>query len=263
MEYTSGCISTWGTFAQQYGYFEIRARMPEGRGLWPNFWFLSDRNRPDSTGIWPPEIDVCEYMGERPNEILMNYHFRDSQNRHQFKSGLYTAPRPFNEDFHIFGVYWTTDTMQFFIDDTLRHQVVTNDCPNGADWFDPQFDRCLPGKVALCDEPMHFQIELSLKNDKIVGMPIDETTPFPSYFDIDYVRVYTIADYPIAVSVNHTLHTKSVENQCASPLFSLSGRIYRYRTFTNTNGYGKQFWTSSNKPLIAGNTIIVRMGNSR
>ena len=56
-EYISGILTTQGSFAQKYGYFEIRAKIPVGIGVWPAFWMLAD------DGGWPPEIDVLEGRG--------------------------------------------------------------------------------------------------------------------------------------------------------------------------------------------------------
>lgn len=36
-----------------YGYFEIEAKLPTGKHLWPAFWLWSEKG-------WPPEIDVFE-----------------------------------------------------------------------------------------------------------------------------------------------------------------------------------------------------------
>lgn len=56
--YYTGQINTWETWAQTYGYFEITAKMPRGKGYWPAFWLAH-------AGIgWPPEIDVVEAWGE-------------------------------------------------------------------------------------------------------------------------------------------------------------------------------------------------------
>ena len=34
-DYTSGMLSSRDSFAQTYGYFEIKCEMPEGQGTWP------------------------------------------------------------------------------------------------------------------------------------------------------------------------------------------------------------------------------------
>jgi hypothetical protein len=50
--YISGILTTQASFAQKYGYFEIRSKIPVGTGVWPAFWMLAN------DGGWPPEIDV-------------------------------------------------------------------------------------------------------------------------------------------------------------------------------------------------------------
>lgn len=39
-DYTSGMLTTYSSFAQTYGYFEMRADMPNDQGVWPAFWLL-------------------------------------------------------------------------------------------------------------------------------------------------------------------------------------------------------------------------------
>ncbi len=57
IKYATGMISTSDTWAQKYGYFEVEARIPQGKGRWPAFWLTF-------AGLgWPPEIDVFEAYG--------------------------------------------------------------------------------------------------------------------------------------------------------------------------------------------------------
>ena len=41
--YASSEISTFKTFRQQYGFFEVRAKFPGVTGMWPAFWLMPDR----------------------------------------------------------------------------------------------------------------------------------------------------------------------------------------------------------------------------
>ena len=56
-------ITTDGKFYQTYGYFEMEAKLPRGRGVWPAFWLLN-HDQPDP---YRPEIDIMEaYPGGGP-----------------------------------------------------------------------------------------------------------------------------------------------------------------------------------------------------
>ena len=70
MQFTSGIIHSYGKHAQKFGWFEIRCRIPKGKGLWPAFWLLPQ------AGGWPPEIDVFEILGSNTGIIFFTNHWR-------------------------------------------------------------------------------------------------------------------------------------------------------------------------------------------
>ena len=65
-QYTSARLITNGKASWTYGHFEIRAKMPCGKGTWPAIWTLGTVNDP-----WPAngEIDIMEHVGMDPTTV--------------------------------------------------------------------------------------------------------------------------------------------------------------------------------------------------
>jgi beta-glucanase (GH16 family) len=71
--YTSARLKTAGKFAQQYGRFEARIKIPQGQGIWPAFWMLGN----DIAAVkWPfcGEIDIMENIGKEPAKVHGSMH---------------------------------------------------------------------------------------------------------------------------------------------------------------------------------------------
>jgi beta-glucanase (GH16 family) len=162
LEYTSGYIDSRVTFTQRYGYFEIRAKMPEGRGFWPAFWLLSGDDHPSPSVA---EIDVFEYLGHDTHTVYMSNHWRDEQGERQSFTELYTGP-DFSGEFHTFAVEWTPSEIIWYVDSEVRHRT----------------SRGVPS------EPLFLIANLAIGG----GWPGDPkaSTLFPGYLEIDYIRVY-------------------------------------------------------------------------
>jgi beta-glucanase (GH16 family) len=109
-EYTSGILTTQGSFAQKYGYFEIRSKIPVGIGVWPAFWMLAD------DGGWPPEIDVMEGRGQRPGDLVMTTHWRIQATQIVYSCGFDFQVPDASAAFHDYGVLWQPDRLIYFID---------------------------------------------------------------------------------------------------------------------------------------------------
>jgi len=157
--YTSGMMTTLGKFSQQYGRFEIRCRVPNGKGMWPAFWLL-----PEALG-WPPEIDVLEILGHEPDKVYMTHHFRDAEKKHKSDGGSWRGP-DFSVGFHEFAVEWSAQRIQWFVDGVERFRSEKS-IPHGK---------------------MYLLVNLAVGGGW-PGAP-DEKTHFPAAFEVDYVRVY-------------------------------------------------------------------------
>lgn len=156
--YVSGMISSRASLVQQYGYFEIRARLPGGRGLWPAFWLLTP-------GAWPPEIDAMEARGAPGYAV--HVHWRDGD-AHQ-SSGCDIPLADGADVFHDFGVLWTPAAIAFYLDRAPVAWIRTK----------PGFDR-----------PMYMLANLAVGG--WAGAP-DDTTAFPATFAIDRIAAWTLA----------------------------------------------------------------------
>ena len=159
--YTSGMATTFGKFSQAFGWFEVRAKFPRGKGLWPAFWLL-----PESGKAWPPEIDILEILDHEPNIVYMTNHWRtETGTHHEGKGEKFVGP-DFSADFHTFALQWTPDELVWYVDGVERYAT----------------------RDHIPQEKMYVLLNLAVGGDW-PGMPNAET-PFPSFMDVDYVRVY-------------------------------------------------------------------------
>ncbi|TIU27342.1 MAG: glycosyl hydrolase family protein, partial [Mesorhizobium sp.] len=103
--------STGRGFAQEYGYFEMRAAFHGGAGAWPAFWMLS----PDQT-VPRVEVDIVEAYGGDPDGHHQAVHLSNKES-HAWK-GNYTglAGSMFDGTFHTYGARITTDWITVYYD---------------------------------------------------------------------------------------------------------------------------------------------------
>ncbi|MFM8741799.1 MAG: family 16 glycosylhydrolase [Cytophagales bacterium] len=170
-QYTSARILTKGKFDQTYGRFEARIQLPWGQGIWPAFWMLG---ADIDTNAWPNcgEIDIMELRGQNPTVLIGSVH-GPGYSGGQAISKSYTLKNDrFDTGFHIFGVEWGPDYINFYVDNVLYNQIKPSDLP--GTW--------------VFNKPFFILMNIAVGGN-FVGSPNDQTV-FPQTMLVDYVRVY-------------------------------------------------------------------------
>ena len=169
--YTSARILSKGLFEQAYGRFEARIKLPWGQGIWPAFWLLGGDI---DTNNWPNcgEIDIMEYRGQNPTMVLGTVHGPGYSGGESISKSYSLTNDRFDTGFHVFGIEWTPDYINYYVDDVLYNQITPEDVT--GEW--------------VFNKPFFIIINLAV-GGSFVGSPNAETV-FPQTMLVDYVRVY-------------------------------------------------------------------------
>lgn len=189
--YTSARIHTYGEGSFLYGRFEIRAKLPRGKGTWPAIWMLpadpfayatkckegDDWQGSERCDAWPNsgEIDIMEHVGYQMGHVHGTVH----NEAYYWVKWEQRKGRILVDDvaeaFHVYGLEWTPGRIDVFVDDTLYFTYVDE----GAGWKSWPYDR-------------PFQLIMNVAVGGVWGRAgggIDDTI-FPQRMVVDYVRVY-------------------------------------------------------------------------
>lgn len=167
--YTSGRITTKGKKEFTCLRVEIRAKLPEGKGIWPALWMLGGNI--SSVG-WPKcgETDIMELLGNTPSTVHAAVHW--DSNGHVSKTNEFTlSGGKFSTGFHKFSLIWTPNKLRWLVDD--------------QEYFN--LSRTAISGFPL-DLPQFFIFNVAVGGNW-PGSP-DQTTVFPQHMIVDYIRVY-------------------------------------------------------------------------
>lgn len=156
--------------AWKYGRFEIRAKLPVGRGTWPAIWML-----PEPMGQWPRcgEIDIMEHVGFDQNRVHQTIHTEAYNHmKGTQKAEKFLVPDA-STGFHVYGLDWREKRLAFLFDgkETLVYQK-----HGGEDEWP-------------FDKPFAFRLNLAVGGNWGGAKGVDESV-FPQNLEIDWVRVW-------------------------------------------------------------------------
>jgi len=186
--YTSGMVFSKQVFTQ-FGKYEIRCKIPQGKQQWPAFWIFG----------WNTEIDVFEFICKGPEKIEFSVHnwlSKDCDNDNPSKGAPCYSNRSkivdfdidFSESFHTFTLEYEPHLIKFYIDDVMvrvvskyydlkKKPVFHSPVKPGVYYIDPAFP--IPG------EPVQV-----IANQAICPKHKEKNPVFPNDMEIDYIRVF-------------------------------------------------------------------------
>lgn len=217
--YKSGKVVSAQKFDQQYGRFEVRAKLPAGKGFWPAHWMLGYNG-------WPPEIDFMELIGSVPWRVTVGYHWGPAPPPPLYPWDVgQTANRDiwagdWTLDYHTFVCEWDWWGIKFYIDDGEVFASYRN----------------------VPHEPLYLILNTAV-GGQWPGAP-DWTTPWPAEHKVDFVRAYeryggatalndsfeqgeegTFADWNMLESGNVTPDTEPTRARTGVQSAALTGRF--------------------------------------
>jgi Glycosyl hydrolases family 16 len=170
----SAMVQTLGKFAMRYGRIEASIRVPSGQGLWPSFWLKTAQ----VASAKYPEIDVLEmWMTDRPDDlndpftVSQNYHWTTPSGDVESSHSWVRGSTDYSAGFHRFALQWDPRSIRWFIDGVETKEVDGPMVPTA---------------------PMFIAFSLQIGHAWWLGSNFapNANTPFPSYMDVDWVRVY-------------------------------------------------------------------------
>ncbi|MCJ8009432.1 carbohydrate binding domain-containing protein [Lederbergia wuyishanensis] len=182
-QYTSGKILSRGKFSKKYGKIEAKMKLPKGKGFWPAFWMMPEK---DVYGGWAAsgEIDIMEGKGSKPNQVGGAIHYGGG-----WPNNTYTAKDYFFKDgkdvtdFNVYSLEWEPGELRWYVNGEL-YQKLNNWNSIGT------------GNAAKYSYPAPFDQDFFIILNLAIGGHFDGnpdgSTVFPGQVEVDYVKVYDL-----------------------------------------------------------------------
>jgi beta-glucanase (GH16 family) len=156
--WTSGILSTNGLEQFQYGFIDVRAKLPASAGFWPAIWMYGANSSSQ-------ELDIMEFLGTDVTQVYQTMHEA---------SGAYeqvaSTSTNWTSSYHDFEMLWEPGQVTFYIDNVETASFTTN----------------------VPSEAMYLMINFDVGAATDWSGGANASTPSPAQFDIQYVRVYQI-----------------------------------------------------------------------
>lgn len=171
-DYASGKLVTRGIADWTYGFVEVRAKLPCGRGIWPAIWMLGS----DDTSGWPAlgEIDIMEHVGWDPGRVHGTIHTKAYNHAIGTQKGANVVVPDACSAFHTYQLDWNQDRLLIGIDGRAHMRFDNDRKRDPATW--------------PFDKPQYLILNVAIGGWG--GQKGIDPGAFPSKMEVDYVRVW-------------------------------------------------------------------------
>lgn len=170
--YTSSRMITKGKRSFTYGRVDIRAILPQGKGIWPALWMLGSNI--NEVG-WPAcgELDMMEMVGGNDGDKTVHgtIHWENDGSHASYGGSTMLSSGKFADEFHVFSIIWDAQKIVWLLDNVPFKEVDIT--PEDLEEFHRDF----------------FIIFNVAVGGDWPGSP-DGTTSFPQQMIVDYIRVF-------------------------------------------------------------------------
>ena len=177
-DYTSGRVNTDDKFSTTYGRFDIKAKLPAGKGSWPAIWMLGESI--SSIG-WPQcgEIDIMEHVGYDQGLVHGSIHTQDYNHMYGTQKSGSKYVDDVTDTFHVYSLEWSPFYLRYLIDNEPFFFVYNDSNGDFGKW--------------PFNDPHYLILNLAIGGDW-GGVQGVSASAFPMKMYIDYVRVYKKSD---------------------------------------------------------------------
>lgn len=172
-KYTSARLVSKNKGDWKYGRIEVKAKLPQGKGMWPAIWMLPTKS---TYGGWPKsgEIDIMEFVGYMPDSVFGTVHTEAYNHTIGTQKTKGLRFKDLSTAFHVYAIEWTKDRIDFYVDDQ-KYSEFRNEGTGAPAWpFDQEF---------------HIILNIAVGGNWGGKYGVDDSV-FPQRMLVDYVRVY-------------------------------------------------------------------------
>lgn len=170
-DYTSARLTTKGKKEINRGRVEVRAKLPEGVGLWSAIWLFGTKAQP-----YYSELDIMEYVGCDKNIIYGAVHTSATLESTDKVSSSKVVP-DVEKEYHVYGMNWSDGKIEYYLDSPTN--VYLSFEPSDKNNF----------RIWPFDSELYLILNIAVGGDW-GGMKGVDDSIFPKEMEIDYVRIF-------------------------------------------------------------------------